>query len=560
MSWLVALACFVAQPAELEATPVEAPPGEEPVIIVDEAPAESAPDDGPVIIVDEAPAESEGGGDELLVIVDDGAAAPPSAAPAPPPPRVIVRRELDTRLLTDLERQATGEDVLEWWNKGALRLEVSYGPTLGAVAEGWVRWGVAGEDPAPDHDFWLVNVRDGKWLGEVELREAYVRWQAGPVELRCGNQLFIWGKNELLAGADVLNPSDLRFDPSVLVRAPKESRVPVFALSGALGLGDATLELVVVPFFQANRLLVVGRDFALAPPGSSEAAELAAVGAVHPSVEDQLQGAVTGTELPDESPLNASLALRGGLRLGGWDLAATVYHGWDRTPRLRVDEDLLVLLGAADALVADPELLLTDPQLRDAALGVQQKTLVGEQLVRGRHRRLWRFALEAQGVIGDLVVRADAGYTPAQTFYDGVRTPRALPAWLGAVGVEWTRGETWYVALTGYGLVALGAPRDALLLGLERKARDPADRKHAALYGVSLTARWRWEEEGLLVQGTGAYDLEPGDHLLAVELSYDHLEPHVARLGLVVLEGPAGSLGRRFTRNDFVYLGYSLAW
>src|SRR5690606_3634912 len=117
---------------------------------------------------------------------------------------------------------------------------------------------------------------------------------------------------------------------------------------------------------------------------------------VHPSIEDQLQSAVRGTQVPDESPENATVALRARTQLWGWDLAVTAHYGWDRLPQLRVDRDLLVMAEAAPRVAADPELLLNDPDLRETALRLQQRIAVGEELISAEYFRAWQFALELE--------------------------------------------------------------------------------------------------------------------------------------------------------------------
>ena len=564
-------------------------PPEVDVIVIADEPADASGDELPGSGPTRAPGDGDPTGalDDVLIIVDDDdeetaftetgrdSADGGGEAPGEPEPgstgsgggRTFVKLELSSRLLIDtcfddtrrepLER--TGEDIVEWWNIGRLRVDHKQGRELGLVAEAWVRWGVAGEHPGQDR-FALFNPRDTRWTGEVELREGYAQWRPGDVDIKVGQRIFVWGKNEVFAAADVLNPLDLRFDPIRVIDSPRDIKVPVFAVDLSYWWGDSGLHLVALPFFTPHRVTVLGRDFALAPPGSPLEAELAAVAQVHPSVSDQLQSSLWGTEVPEESPNNASLAARALTTIGGWDLALTAVYGWDRTPRLRIDPDLRLLAGAADAILADPEVLVTDPELRDAALGLQQKALVGEELIRARYKRMWLFAVEAQGVLGDLVVRTDVGASPERTFYSDTYVPLGRPALTGALGLEYSRGEEWYVAVTGYSLVVLDAPDEDLLLGIEAADAEPSGRDLAALIGVSGTVRWRSVDRGIQVSANGAFDIQPGDGFVNLDIAYDRLEPHRFRAGLVVLDGPAGTVGRRYGRNDLVYFGYDAAW
>jgi hypothetical protein len=231
---------------------------------------------------------------------------------------------------------------------------------------------VTGEDPRPEHRFVLVNAREPKWTGEVEVREAYVAWRDAGFELSAGQRLFVWGKNDVLPAADVLNPVDLRYDVTAALTAPRDRKAPVLALQGAYAWNDAALELVILPFFAPHRLTLAGRDMAVLPPVAPALAAAQRFGGLHPSVEDQLQQAFWGTEVPEESPASASVALRGSTQVAGWDIAATAFYGWDRTPMLSVDADLRTLVAAGERVAASPELVATDPGLRSATVAVQE--------------------------------------------------------------------------------------------------------------------------------------------------------------------------------------------
>jgi hypothetical protein len=141
------------------------------IIIIDDEPEEDE-----VVIIDDDDGATPAGDDDVLVI-DDGEEPEPTLSWGTSG-RTFVKVELSSRLLVDtrfddtrrgpLER--TGEDVVEWWNVGKLWIDHKQGRELSLVADAWVRWGVVGEHPG-DHAFVIVNPRDTKWTGEVELRE-----------------------------------------------------------------------------------------------------------------------------------------------------------------------------------------------------------------------------------------------------------------------------------------------------------------------------------------------------------------------------------------------------
>lgn len=505
-------------------------------------------------------ADASGEVDDTIVIVDDNPTLSHSVVQAAAFP-TTAQVTYASRLMLDLNFEtSTGEDVMEWWHVGGLKIDHRFDEHMKALVDARARWGVTGEDTKPHHPFWLVNARDPKWAADLELREGFVTLGVDAASLHVGQRIFVWGKNEFGAAADVVNPIDLRYDLAGTFRSTRDSKVPVFAIDGVVADAGASVELVVLPFFAANKVFLFGRDFALAPPGSPEAAQILGVARVDPSIEDDLQLAVAGTEVPEPSPNNWSYAARGTAHVLGWDFGATVFYGWDRTPRLDVDPDLVLLLVEGEDILADPMLLATDPTLRDAALRLQQKVAVGEQVLRADFRRWWQFAFEAEGVVGDVVLRADLGFTPGRVSYDATWRHHTLPSAQWALGAEYSYGTTFFASLTTLGTAVFWAPAGVTLTGLERTSANPTAERTVWSYGAATVLRWApedWDATGEIV---GACFIEPGDLVLALQLTYSAFEPHTLLAGLLYLDGPSGSLAGRYQRNSLAYAGYRAAW
>jgi hypothetical protein len=520
-----------------------------PDAVVGEAPSHeivAAPiDDAPIIIIDD---ESNSGTASVPPSPGEGGGADFRA-------RTWLRFDLESRFALDTSFDDTGEDVFEWWNVGHLELDHRASATLRAVAEARLRYGVVGEEPPGGERLHLLNAGEPKWTGQAELRQVYVEWTGADLSVRLGERIFVWGKNELLPPADVLNPVDLRYDPITAVRSPKEAKAPVLAADASYASGDSVLQLVLVPFFVPHRGFVFGRDYALAPPGSEAAEQLSGVGAVHPSVEDELQAGLVGTELPDESPENATIALRGTTRAGGWDLAATAVWGWDRTPVVRVDPDALLLLQNGERILANPQILVSDTELRDASIAVQQKVASGQELLSGRYRRMATLAVEAEGVVGEVVLRGDLGFSPEQVFYTSGLGPRIRPASRAVLGVEYTHGERWFVQVSALANVVFRPP-PAALLGIDARDSEPGARDLAVRYGAGGTARLSLDEVDLRLSASGLYLLDPADWAVVPELAWIFTEPHELRLGALLLGGDRGGALRDHRDADFVYVAY----
>ncbi len=549
-----------AQQVSNEGSPSEqsADGADDDVIIIEESGGAEESED--VVIIEESDEAAQS--DDVIIVLDE----PSESNSAPMLPvfsaRTWLKREYTSRLSMDTVFDGTEEDVIELWNLGRLTLDHRTESRLRAVVEGWVRWGVTAEHADPGDVFWVLNAGDPKWTGEVSLREAYLAWSTGPWQFELGQKIFVWGKNEILAAADALNPADLRFDPVGSLNSTRDGKVPVFAFDVTWWHGDSSVELVVLPFFTASRSFVTGRDFALAPPGSQLDSNFRQVATIHPSVEDEIQAGLVGSEVPEESPLNATLALRLTSSVWGWDLAMTALYGWQQTPDVWIDSDLQTLLFSGQLNVQNPQGAVTNPVGNAAALAVQQKGASGQELFRASYDRRILLALEAQGVVGPFIARLDLGFSPSAIAYTQNLEAVSLPTTTASGGLEYTYGDSWYVQVTGFGIAALNPPLTPLM-GLEKalaEGEDPVERDVAARYGVSSAVKWTWVDSQVEWSLGGVVNIKPQDFVVTAQVSYADFEPHVFRLGAVLIDGPTGTIGRNFGNNDFAYFEYGLSW
>ncbi len=555
------------QSSKSDAVAAEANAQEETIIIVDD---ESSSEDEALVIVDDSQEgdtliimDDESSGDTVVVTEDK-----PLTNSLPKPKRSLertwLRGELSTRMMVDTVFDNTGEDVIEWWNLARMNIDHRTSTGLKLFAESWVRWGVSAEHADPGDSFYVLNAGDPKWTADVQLREAYITWSPGDFDLKVGQRIFVWGKNEFMAGANVLNPPDLRFDVTSNLDSTKDGRAPVFALDATYWWADTGFQFVVVPFFSRTRGYLMGRDFALAPPGSPLEAQLKQALTLHPSVEDQLQDGFLGTEVPDESPLNSTLALRIKTKQWGWDFAVTAVYGWDQTPDVYLDEDLRVMLLSGQLNINNPQAAATDPAVNQAALAVQQKAAIGQELLRAVYHRKLTVAGELQGVVGPFVARLDVGFSPESTQYTSSFEALRKPSMMAAAGLEYTYGDSWYAQVTGYSNMVFDLAEGVTLSGIDKTPSEGdevvGERAVAAMYGVSAGLRWTWVEESLEVSLGGLWNISPGDFVTNVQISYFDWEPHTFKVGAVLVDGPSGTLGRNFGANDFIYVEYAASF
>jgi hypothetical protein len=133
-------------------------------------------------------------------------------------------------------------------NRGAGELKAAYGELAlkfrvkkekfgDAFAEARVRYGLQGD----------------AMLSPVDLREAYVNLYAGPLDLRLGRQIVVWGRADALNPTSNITPVDLR------VRSPLEDdrRVGNVGARAFLNFQPVRLEGVWMPMYAPSSLPIV---------------------------------------------------------------------------------------------------------------------------------------------------------------------------------------------------------------------------------------------------------------------------------------------------------------
>ena len=173
-------------------------------------------------------------------------ASPPEAEAAPPPdggldeppggPMERLRERIgltgsirggfwsSSRMLDDKENIPTGS----LWVKGSPAL----GPNSTLDFEGWVGK-LSGDDEIKGH-----------------LREGYVSLGAGPVDLRIGQQIIVWGRADRINPTDNLTPRDF----TLLAPDDDDQRLGTFAVKGTYFFGPFSFTALWLPHFEPDRI------------------------------------------------------------------------------------------------------------------------------------------------------------------------------------------------------------------------------------------------------------------------------------------------------------------
>lgn len=191
------------------------------------------------------------------------------------------------------------------------------------------------------NDRWVVKA--GSWIDVLGARrrgedhadlvyqpgEIYARYRRDRFDLTAGFQRVVWGTLDEIQPTDVVNPIDVsRF----LIDGRGEARLPVLALRGRLFLdGDTTVDAVYVPLFRRGRSDLLDEPSSPFNLQADQCRDEVCIAASPGS-----PGTAVVLPLLSEPPARTLEHASGGVRvsrpIGGVDLGASAYRGWQAFP------------------------------------------------------------------------------------------------------------------------------------------------------------------------------------------------------------------------------------
>jgi hypothetical protein len=198
----------------------------------------------------------------------------------------------------------------EHWSMARARAEVAAhggGESL--------KWKVSGRADADavfaiDSGFYPDAVRRDQQY-QFDLRETFVDFSTGEVDVRIGRQHIVWGEMVGLFFADVVSARDLR---SFYLPDFEQLRIPQWAARAEYYFGDTHAELVWIPVPSYDKIGKPGSEFYPLPKGAN----------------------VRGEVKPDSSLGNTNWGGRLSRLVGGWDLSGFYYRSMDVAPTFYV--------------------------------------------------------------------------------------------------------------------------------------------------------------------------------------------------------------------------------
>lgn len=409
---------------------------------------------------------------------------------------------------------------------------------------------------------------------EPRLERAYLIHRRGKWSFGIGQMRNSWGSTDIVRPGDVIDPVDMR-DP--LSGDGLGAAIGQFSANAGYSGGKWSLRGVVVPFFQGNQISLFGRDTALATQRNPVVAEqlpflLLAEELLDPSVVHYQQSLFQSTTRPKDLPKNMSVGLRGTMTVGGADLGAGAFLGWDRTPWVELDEDmgaLLTLLAEDGEVFEDYDFtgfLQRNPEAFQLSQRISAKAEAGETIFGSEYRRRTTLLVDFARYFGRIGVRGDLAFSPRRVFYTREFEPRVRSSAFGALGLSFEElidGERpLALILEGFWLHPFrpgSAIHEALVPGEEGGSEeDQLLIFDDGYYGAAFAGNWRTPWLRMDLEAGGIFTISPGDLVGRVGATFRISEAYYLRTGANFFLGPDPeerlTIGGLWSHNDKAYL------
>lgn len=379
------------------------------------------------------------------------------------------------------------------------------------------------------------------------LREAYVGFSLGRLDLRIGQQRIAWGSSDAYAPNDVLNGRDVRnpllFDSEMLV-------LPTPAVRADVDLGFAIVGLVLEPFVPSDRFDLYGTNWAVVQPDAPRAYRRL-FGTLSQGLDRNevasLQDTLAGGRLSGANPANASIGGSLKMHVGSVDLSYYVLSGFDRQPAVSVDPSFQKQIESLDATQLNGgvfEALLNQTRASTKAVG-------GPILVSYRRRN--HVGMDAQTTIGSFVVRADVAYDSSKTFFAADTLNAVLrPSVQEVIGLEYQTGSlNKVIGIEGWAMQVLD-PETRYVPALDSPTSSSLLWYRDQNYGVAGLVRWSFFENGIIEVRSSA-NVAPFWYSARPEIGYQ-TSTFTLRGGFLAIGGEPASFGGYYRRNGTAYV------
>lgn len=382
-------------------------------------------------------------------------------------------------------------------------------------------WDGSAELPAKDHallkTFDEVYQSNTPWL---EIKEMYLAYTKGELELRAGVQRFAWGRLDEYPVNDLLNP----WDYSQFLRRPLEDRkIGIPSVSASLSSGDWSLDAVWAPILVPYRLPRPGERWS--PDTVFSVLSRNSFAEVVPAEP----------ALPARTLDNGSFGLRL-RRSGDIEWALNLFHGFDPRPVFRTTA--LVVVPQLGGLLVDPGYAPDFHKL--TSLGADAAAVLGDWSLRG-----------------EIACAFDRRFNINQELwgYPAVLQPGVYPLrpnQLGSDTVEYGIGADYRIIED---VILTAQVQQTVVLDWNDTLYQ---RRFETLLWFNVKA-W-WMNQKVETNLNLAWNPEHGDLMAKADAWYVFTDAWKAGLTLVSFSGPAQSLFGRYSGNDQLEAEVIYSW
>lgn len=392
-------------------------------------------------------------------------------------------------------------EARSWHSKAAyselsLRLRTQKQPYGDAYAEARFKYGLQGDTTE-------LN---------VDLREAYVNSHVGPLDLRFGQQIIVWGRADAFNPTNNLTPLDLR------VRSPLEDdrRLGNVGLRAFLNFAPLRLEGVWLPLYRPTQVPTV----------------------TIPSYVD-----FKYTDYPKPGLENGSEAARLHLELPGFETSVSYLYGYAPLPGLSLNGVTEGVQVGGSVIAQDQPLRIQRQAYDQHVIGFDFSTAIGDALaVRGEaafrspmhyKRRVYAPNPDVQYVLG-----VDRSFGSVNV----------IAQYMGRVVLDWKRAESPEFsddpAALGTGVPAAAIAQAIPLIEAELRVRNQMlfSQLHKVQHLATVRVEWQTLQERLSLSALGFVNFSTKEWLVFPKLGYQVSDNLSTSVGAEIFAGPDGTL------------------
>jgi hypothetical protein len=333
-----------------------------------------------------------------------------------------------------------------------------------------------------------------------DLREAYVNAYLGPVDLRLGHQIIIWGRADGVNPTNNLTPRDMR------LRSPSEDdqRLANLALRAHLNYEPFRWELVWVPFFKPSTL-----------PFDLNGASSPLAGAAPPGFELALDPPI----YPNANIKNGTVATRVHLNLSAVEGSLSYLIGTSTFPGVRLMRN-------------PPDVVLALATYRHQVVGADFSTALLGFGVRGEFAFRSPFDYETREHVPNPELQYVLGFD--REFFGQLNV---IAQYSGKTVLDWQEVDEEVAQLS---------PRDIKrflgLMLLEPKNRMIAGQLEQVQHSATLRLAWTALQETLKLEALGMFNFTTEEVMLRPKVTYDITDALTAAVGAELYFGPDETL------------------